>query len=175
MRHLAAFLTVLVFAWLQLTFPATLAPWNIVPDLMLLCVMVMCLYYEPSEQALWWSLVAGLLIDMWHPAQFGMWTLASLSVALTTIIIHTRVLPKLTRSGVFVTAVIALTVGLLVLTIGDSVGVSNSFSQVAHYLARIMLPRLILDLLILAPVTWLVRRLSLWLNAYQASKIFKRI
>lgn len=166
MRIAIIAVTVVVIGLLQLTYPAVLAPLNAVPDIALLLALSMALYYKPRSHVLWWVGLAGLMVDLWQPSHFGVWIAACLSVAAVTIAAQSRVLPRLTQPGAFATGAVALLIGVVVLAIGNSIGISLGAS-VANF-GRLFLLKYVVDLALAIPVLWLTRQLAISLRLQPA-------
>ncbi len=167
MRGFVVAILVVFASWMQLTYPSALAPWHVIPDVSLLVVIGLALYYQPIEQVFWWALLSGLAIDIWHPSQFGTWTLASLLVAAVAVGIHHRVLPRLSRPGVIVTGGIALVAGLTSLYVVSTIGADLGLWHGLKLFSRLFLVRFAIDMVLMLPIVYVVRRLALWLNPYQ--------
>lgn len=151
---------------LQVTYPAVLAPAQTVPDVVLLIVLAAALYYRPSNAVLWWAGLAGLIADVWQPTRFGSWTLACLVVAGVAIVVHTKLLPRLTHPGAWLTALIALASGVLVLGLANALGAPLGAGVTA--LLRQYLPKLILDMALAVPLLAVVRRVAVALRLQPA-------
>ena len=167
MRSLVVAVIVVLVAWLQLTFPSALAPWHVIPDFALLVILGLALYYQPIEQVFWWALLAGLALDVWHPSQFGMWTIANLLVAAIAIAIHYKILPRLSRPGLVVTGAAAMFAGLLILFAFSTIGADFGWLAGLKLFSRLFLLRFVIDMILMLPIVYLVRRVALWLNPYQ--------
>lgn len=167
MRSVVVALLVILASWVQLTYPSVLAPWHVIPDISLLVIIGFALYYQPIEQVFWWAILAGLAIDIWHPSQFGTWTLACLLIATVAITIHAKILPRLSRPGVLVTGGIALLVGLTVLFLVATIGADFGILHGLKLFSRLFLVRFAIDMVLMLPVVYLVRRIAVWLNPYQ--------
>jgi hypothetical protein len=144
---------------LQVTFPQSLAPWALVPDFGLLIVLALVLSAEPIYTLPWWALLVGFTLDLFQASHLGMWILACLAVVSAALVIRLRVLPRLTVPNVAVTSAVSLGLGLLVVFLGNRIGAGGSFGSAFTELARIYLPKLILDLLFVGPIFVLVRSL----------------
>ncbi len=166
MRTTIVAIMVVLFAWMQFIFPAQIAPWHLVPDLCLLVVFAVALYYEPAQNAIWFALLAGLALDLWQPSHFGMWSLASMVVVLVTRLVHRRLLPRANWLSILVTAAIAIGLGQGIVIVREHLFSSAGLHTLWFGLVRIYLPRLIFDLLLVLPLSALIRS---FLRALRAS------
>ena len=146
---------VVLVSWLQVLFPAQIAPWHLIPDIALLLTFGIALHYEPSRDALWYGLAAGLAIDLWSPSLFGAWSLACIVVVLVTRVVHKRLLPRNNWTSTLATAALAL--GAAELALALWVDLFNGFSVFGGALLRIYAPRLLLDLVLVLPAAALMR------------------
>lgn len=167
MRNFAVLILVIVLSWAQFMFPAMLAPWQIVPDFLLLFVVALSLYYEPRHVVLWWALLGGLLIDIWQPSRFGVWTILSLLVALVTMTFQTRVLPKLSWPGIYLTSFISVSLALIIMFLIEWWQSHLSLGSASLIFLRIYGGHLVLDMILLGPVVYFVHRILFWLKPYQ--------
>ncbi|MFO0702580.1 MAG: rod shape-determining protein MreD [Candidatus Andersenbacteria bacterium] len=173
MRNVTTATVVVLVGLLQFTYPAVLAPLHVVPDLVLLFVLCLALYYRPTTAVLWWAGLAGLVVDLWQPSHFGTWTLACLVVAGLTLTVHTRVLPRLTQAGAFVTAAIALAAGVLVLAFVNAWGAPLGAGFAA--LGRTFLLKYIFDLALTVPLLAIAKRVAVALRGGSGTKIVVRV
>lgn len=157
MRTTIIAIVIVLLTWFQLIFPAQLAPWQLIPDFALLVAFGLALYYEPAEHVLWLALLAGLALDLWQPSHFGMWSLACMLVVLVTRIVHTRLLPRAHWFSILATAAVALGIGQLVIAAREQLLSGSGLDTLWFGLARIYLPRLVLDLILVLPLTALLR------------------
>jgi len=155
MKTVILIIFVVLMGWVQVLFPAQIAPWHIIPDSAMLITFGLALYYEPAEQVVWYGLLAGLAIDLWLPSTFGTWSLACIIVVLTTRIIHTRLLPQSNWVSIITTAALALGAGLLLVAV--RVDLVSGLSVFGTGLLRTYLPRLLLDLVLVLPTVALIR------------------
>lgn len=155
MRVALVILCVVLFSWGQVVYPAELAPWNLVPAMALIAVFALAVYYEPEDHVTWYSLAAGLSVDLWQPSHFGTWTIACLAVVLVTRLVHKRLMQQKNWTSILATAALALAAGELVVVVRESFGLS--LSEVGTMLLRFWLPRLILDLVLVLPLSIIVR------------------
>jgi rod shape-determining protein MreD len=166
MRLTIIVILIVLTAWVQLIFPAQIAPWQLIPDVTLLIAFALALYYEPAEHVTWLALIAGLSLDLWQPSHFGMWSLACMLVVLVTRLVHTRLLPRANWLSILATAALALGAGELVIFLREQLFSGAGLGSFGIAAARIYLPRLLLDLLIVFPVSAVIRS---FLRALRAS------
>jgi hypothetical protein len=168
MRIFLLLICVLLVSWFQFVFPANLAPWHLIPDVLLLFMLGLALYFEPVHVVIWAALFGGGMLDLWHPGNFGKWIVCTLLFVLLSILIHSRVLPRLTRAGIILTGTAALLMAGLFLFIWDWVGSGASFTQALSLSGRIYLLRIVFDLILLLPIVWLTRKLVKGLDPFSA-------
>jgi hypothetical protein len=168
MRTFLLLICVLLVTWLQFVFPANLAPWHLIPDLLLLFMLGLALYFEPVHVIIWAALFAGVMLDLWHPGSFGKWIVCTLLFVLLVIIIHSRILPRLTRPGILLTGAAGLILAGLFLFIWDWVGSGTSFGQALSLSGRVYALRILFDLVLLLPIVWFTRKLVKGLDPFSA-------
>lgn len=166
MRNVLTAAVFVLAGLLQVTYPATMAPAQVVPDVVLLVVLAAALYYRPSHAVLWWAGLAGLIADVWQPTRFGSWTLACIVVATVAVVVHTRLLPRLTNPGAWLTALIALASGIIVLGLANALGASLAAGGASF--VRQYLPKLVLDVALAVPLLEVVRRTAVALRLQPA-------
>lgn len=169
MKTVACIIFIVLFSWLQVVFPAQIAPWHLVPALSLLVTFSFAVHYGQTEQVLWYGLAAGLAVDLYTPSIFGTWSLACMLVVLVTSAVHTRLLPRANWMSILATAAVALGVGELVIVVREFI--TAGIGAFSFSLVRVYLPRVILDLIIVLPISALVRSVLRALRVTSESKI----
>lgn len=169
MKIVLLVVSVMLLSWVQVIYPAQLAPWHLVPATALLVTYAVAIYYEPRGHAVWYALTAGLSVDLWQPSHFGTWSLACLVVVLMTQLVHTRLLPRQTWLSVMATAAIALGAGELIVVLREGIGLS--FGDLGANLLRFWLPRLIFDLILVVPISYAVRSILVTLRVAATGKL----
>ena len=171
MRTTIITVVIVLLALTQTIFPAELAPWQLIPDFAMLVAFALALHFEPAEQVMWLALLAGLSLDLWQPTHFGMWSLACMAVVLVTRLVHTRLLPRANWFSILATAAIALGVGELIIVIREQLFSATGIQVLGMSLVRIYLPRLLLDLVLVLPLTAVARSFMRALRVSGDSKI----
>ncbi|MFH0830749.1 MAG: rod shape-determining protein MreD [Parcubacteria group bacterium] len=169
MRIALITIAVILVAWIQIMYPAALAPWHLVPATALLMIFALALYYEPHDQVVWFALLGGIAVDLWQPSHFGTWSLACLVVALVTRVVRTRLLLRSHWLSILTVALLAIAAGEAIVVSRELLGLS--ISSIGQTLARFYLPRIALDMLLVVPFVTLVRSVLKTLRAAGEAKL----
>lgn len=90
MKFFGNFLLIILVVILQSTFVPKIIFFNSFPNLILIIALSL-LFIRRTEEALWWGLIGGLLLDLISPVRFGIYTFSILTIFIIAYIITDRI------------------------------------------------------------------------------------
>ncbi len=161
MKYIVPVASAILASLLQITIPTGMISYLLVLDITFVVIIIISIRLKSHAAAIWIALVAGLVIDIWLPSHFGVWTIASIVVALIVIIINAKILPRRNVLSLTISAGLGLFAGTFIVYVVSLFGSNLSLLEHLIDYLRFYLVKIPLDLLLFWLLLVVVKKVTL--------------